>query len=134
LSLCMASNALLSDTDDGLAASHDLDSTAVGSPRDLHGKGRYVDGQETVEEDPDEGSDAEAEGLLQKSRLNKESSAEEDSGKRRLRTLGSGRTTPARTFWGRVLGDMSNGERRVLITEMLTQVRSRCSEEETYGH
>lgn len=88
------------------------------------GKGRYVDGQETVEEDADDTSDAEAEGLLHKGKVNIEDGTIEpqSSETRRSKVLGGGRSTSAKTWMGRTFGDMSRVERKLFVREMLVQV------------
>jgi len=93
---------------------------------DAKGKGRYVDGQETVEEDADDTSDAEAEGLLHKGKVNIEDGTIEPqpTEPRRPKALGGGRSTPAKTLMGRMLGDMSSAHRKLFVREMLVEVGS----------
>lgn len=92
---------------------------------DAKGKGRYVDGQETVEEDAEDTSDAEVEGLLHKGKVNVEDGTIESqsSTPRRPKVLGGGRSTPAKTWMGRTFGDMSRAQRKLFVREMLVEVR-----------
>lgn len=139
----MTSSSDLSQEHDGIttgirrrSSSLELDVFPPRPSADANGKGRYVDGQETVEEDADDTSDAEAEGLLHKGKFNVEDGtiAPQSSEPRRPKALGGGRSTPAKTWMGRTFGDMSRAQRKLFAREMLVEVtllllgaRTRCN-------
>ncbi|ORY61906.1 hypothetical protein BCR35DRAFT_295458 [Leucosporidium creatinivorum] len=106
------------------SSSLELDVLPPRPSADAKGKGRYVDGQETVEEDADDTSDAEVEGLLHKGKVNIEDGTIEPQSTepRRPKALGGGRSTPAKKWMGRVFGDMSRAQRKLFVREMLVEM------------
>lgn len=96
----------------------------LGSNGPVRNKGpiRPSDEHDTVEDGPADDSDAEAEGLLRPERVDTSEDVQKPPPPPPLNATATGH---ARTVAARMFGRMSSTQRRVLIREMLVEVRAR---------